>query len=180
MKVVKITQIQEGAYNGLTKTWFIGSDGTKNTTMYLLHQPKNSPKVGDELDGTVALDHGGQYKFTKTKPVFDSSKPQAHAAAPQAKVYKADPDKLAQDYTLETAKNMAIQRQVAVKGAVDLIVAGRVAYTGLHEAYASLMELLSEPQWTKFRVVYEDVVPDDIMDEESLDAALARATERDQ
>lgn len=56
--------------------------------------------------------------------------------------YQADPVKLKQDYNLEVARNQSIQRQVALKGAVDLIVAAKRDYGELTVTFDDLMDLL--------------------------------------
>jgi hypothetical protein len=84
--------------------------------------------------------------------------PQVNGQFP-AREFKADPKKMEQDFTLEKARNMSIQRQVATKCATDLIVAGKVAYTGFHEAYTAIMEVLSNPNW-------RDYQPDKIVDDQ--------------
>lgn len=58
------------------------------------------------------------------------------------KGFKADPAKLEQDKLLAIATNRSIQRQVAVKGAVELIATGKRSYADLQLTYYDLMELL--------------------------------------
>lgn len=70
-------------------------------------------------------------------------------AAPE-KVFKADPDKMKQTYTLEVAKNMSIARQVAVKAAVELTASWNYNAEKFYKVYVDVMVLLSEPDWTKF------------------------------
>jgi hypothetical protein len=62
------------------------------------------------------------------------------------KKFEADPVKLKQEFNLEVHKNQSIQRQVAVKGVVDLIVAGKRDYAQLEDTYNDLMVLLNPKQ----------------------------------
>lgn len=173
--VTEIVDQQENVFNGppkdrLDKTWFKTAEGQ---VLYLFHKPANVPTRGEVLTGTIMSDKRQQLKFTKDKatggPGTDAtggpgigptggpnSQSPAPSTPPPSRAYKADPDKMKQDFTLEKARNMSIMRQTALKGAVALIVADKVAYTGLHEAYTGLMELLSEPDWTKFQVKLTD------------------------
>lgn len=148
-----IISVEANAFNGLTKTMFTRPEGGE--TIYMFSKPENVPAQGDQLDGDVTRDKGGKLKFTKAKADGFQGSTQGATGAPQrpataSKVYKADPDKLKQEMTLETARNQSIQRQVAVKGAVELIVAGKREYDQLHTTYVSLMELLTEHDWQKF------------------------------
>lgn len=135
---------------------------TGGNAVYMTHQPKNTPTTGSVLDGTVAPDRAKNLKFTKTPWNPDASQapapvtaapqpptaPSTQAAAgPRASTYKADPDKMKQEFSLEKARNMSIQRQVAAKGAIDLVVAGKVEYNAFYQTYAAIMHLLSEPDW---------------------------------
>lgn len=59
------------------------------------------------------------------------------------KEFKADPAKMKQDYALQVKTNQSIQKQVALKGAVDLIVAGKRPYEDLELTYYDLLNLLN-------------------------------------
>lgn len=59
------------------------------------------------------------------------------------KKFEADPKKLQQEFSLEVAKNLSIQRQVSLKACVDLVVADKIAYTGLDATFDHLMLLLN-------------------------------------
>lgn len=144
-------------FAGLTRTWFT----TNGQTAYALHKPENPIRVGDSLDGTIAVDKRGNNKFTRTKQ-FPSPTPTAvpvtmappgpvpvptHTATPAPRRYEADPAKMKQEYNLDVAKNMSIQRQVAMKGVVDLVVAGKRDYDTLIDTYCDLMEILTTVDW---------------------------------
>lgn len=98
-----------------------------------------APQKGDELAGTIETTSYGR-KFKKD-------------FAKNTGKYSADPKKLEQEFKLEVAKNLSIQRQVAVKGAVDLIVAGKMEYKDLGVVFDSLMGLLNPK-------LHQDVVVD--------------------
>lgn len=143
--IVKVTTIQSRTpddFNGLTRTWFEAEGYEK--PIYMFSKPDNPINVKDELIGTVSQDKAGNLKFTKEKKPFIPAPPT------QERTYRADPDKMKQEFTLEQARNMSIQRQVAVKGAVDLVVAGKAHDIML--AYVDLMTLLAEPDWYKFKM----------------------------
>jgi hypothetical protein len=185
-------------YLGMTRIWFTAG----GVTAYMFVQPGNDIEPGQPLEGSMSTDKRGNNKFTKAKTFpgappkaaeaqqleepFESSPPLAKLEAPAAtwtppaKTYKADPDKLKQEYSLDVAKNMSIQRQVAVKSTIDLIVAGKRKYSQLIGTYCDLMEILSEPDWRELEELKEmeeslppvelyDNVPDDIPSEEEYD-----------
>lgn len=118
--------------------------------------------------------------------------PPAQVTKQPEKVFRADLDKMKQDFTLQQATNMSIQRQVAVKGAVDLIVAKARLYSQFYETYTDIMELLSEPNWRNFKLSKEEVPIEnydripleedvDAMDgAEAFDRAIQRATDEAQ
>lgn len=83
------------------------------------------------------------------------------------RTFKADPDKMKQEYTLAQATNMSIQRQVALKGAIELVVAGKS--DDVVESYVDLMRLLSEPDWAKFDAPMDDRFENDLPPVESYD-----------
>lgn len=165
-----IIGVEKDSYLGLDKTMFT----TGGATVYMLHKPDNAPRAGDVIDGTIALDRRQNMKFTKTKseqftttqkpyPVTPTSQIPTSSVvevttpdptkiptteAPPTKRFQADPDKMAQDLNVAKATNMSIQRQVAIKSAVDLVVAGK--YDDLTTTYVNIMQLLSEPDWRKF------------------------------
>lgn len=171
-----IIHTEKDSFEGLDKTHFT----TGGATVYLFHRPGNAPNAGDTLDGTIAYDRRQNMKFTKTKtgqytpnevpptrlappkpqlPIIGELPPipEPEAATRQVdKVYKADPDKMKQEYTLEQARNMSIQRQVAAKGAIDLVIAGRAS--DIVKTYTDLMTLLSEPDWRRF-LAHDDEPP---------------------
>lgn len=166
-KVDTVIETLPNAYMGLDKTFFT----TGGMTVYMFHQLGNEPKPGAILEGTINEDRRRDLKFTKPKlPQYAPTTPQqTQAPLPSVKVaveppkplpapvtvertFKADPDKMKQQMTLETATNMSIQRQVAVKATVELIVSGKRDYLQLHETYVHIMEMLSEPDWKKFSV----------------------------
>lgn len=166
--VKKIVSSEDAQWQGLYKTYFI----TSGKTVYILTKPQNVPAQGDVLEGSISQDKAMNYKFTKDKVEQGAQSPQT-ASTPSAalsaiaKQYKADPDKMQQDFTLEKAKNMSIQRQVAVKGAVELIVAGKAELTDLHVTYTDLMRLLTEPNWETFVANYtedDDLPPVEVYD----------------
>lgn len=149
--VEKIISSEDANWNGTHRTWFT----TTGKTVYILTKPHNVPTEGEVLEGTIALDKQNNYKFTKDKIDQNAPRPthtSAPAPQPERKQFKADPDKMKQEFTLEQAKNMSIQRQVAVKGAIDLIVAGQGDYASFHAIYVDIMEVLSEPNWHNFRM----------------------------
>jgi len=177
-----IISTEADAFQGLSKTWFESGGGQ----MYIFHKAENVPVVGQILTGSVVADKRGSLKFTKKKvEPFPSKRPQpvqtspafkmAEAVMPATqqamrdKIYKADPDKLKQEYTLEQARNMSIQRQVGLKATIDLIVAGHRSYDQLIDTYADMMEILSEPDWRELEELKEleaalpskDVLPTD-------------------
>lgn len=205
-------------YAGLDRTIFT----TGGSTVYMFHKPENSPEPGTVLDGTIAYDKRQNMKFTKAKsgvwanqapplppaPVTPAAQvgiptPAGAPAMPKPtppqvtrqpnKVYKADPDKMKQEFTLEQARNMSIQRQVALKAAVDLIsLSAPYSSRGFSKIYTDMMALLSEPDWRKFQIQdddqptseSDDYIPtaaevDALDGAETLDRALELAIERD-
>jgi len=148
---------------GLIKTTFTTKSGVST---YIFTKPENVPNVGTELDGDIAPDKYGKLKFTKTKQPYPAV---TETVQNSQKVYKADPDKMAQEKNLEIAKNKAIMRQVAVKAAVELTLAKFEDYDKnvFRSVYVDCMELLSEPDWTVFKVT--DVLPTDEEVEEGPD-----------
>jgi hypothetical protein len=186
-EITEILVTEPNAYQGLDKTHFV----TGGAEVYMFHKIANTPKVGDILEGSITYDRGQNMKFTRAKtgqyaspaPVTPAQDPRitqqvslqdyadakpalpkpttkAASAAPE-RTYKADPDKMKQTYSLEVAKNMSIMRQVSLKAAVDLVVAGKS--DDLIKAYTDGMMLLSEPNWTKFAAPmdekYENELP---------------------
>ena len=167
-----VIETKENVFNGLDRSALVVADPQgKVESCYLLHKPENTPQIGQELVGTIAKDKGGHMKFTKDKAQFE-----APHKEPAPRTFKADPEKLEQDKTLTVATNRSIQRQVAMKGTVDLIVAGKISYSDLHLGYTSLMELLSEPDWTKFQ---GEPAITDIPEDEDLQRQLDEAFDRD-
>lgn len=197
-EIDSIIGTEENAFNGLSKTWFTSGGGQ----MYLFHKPENLPVVGQVLTGTVSADKRGSLKFTKKKiEPFPSNRPQPvqtaissvtkpQERAVESKTYKADPDKMKQEFTLEQARNMSIQRQVGLKATVDLILGGIRTYDQLIGTYCDMMEILSEPNWRELEELKDieadmppiesyDVVPEDLMDEEALDKAFKHMEEQE-
>ena len=191
-EVEEITVTEPNAYQGLDKTWFI----TGGASVYMFHKTQNTPKVGDILEGSIGYDRGQNMKFTKTKPnAFGGPAPvtpandlirqqvslQDYADAKPAlpkptekpadkpytgSSYKADPDKLKQEYSLDVAKNMSIQRQVAVKATVDMFT-GVYDVEKFYKMYVDIMILLSEPDWSKFATPVDEKYENDLPPVES-------------
>ena len=65
------------------------------------------------------------------------------------KEFKADKDKMKQDLTLATATNHSIQRQVAYKGVIDLVVADKIDLDDWYRYFGYSMELLEATDWRK-------------------------------
>ena len=166
-----VTATNENDFNGLDRTFMV----IEGKSVYLLHKPENRPHRGDVLDGTIAPDKRGNLKFTKTKKDFQPNQPPLVSPESTAKTYKADPDKMKQEYTLDVARNMSIQRQVCLKGAIELIVAGKRDYDELVETYVDLMELASEIDWESFKG--RDIIPEDVMGDDDLEEVLTKMTE---
>ncbi len=173
-KIDEIITTLDKDFKGLSRTYFT-VDGAE---VYMFHQPDNKPQAGQEIEGIIAYDKSQKLKFTRAKtgqwantssnieqrlvettsaPLVASAPKPTPAPLPRPsvtkqpdKVYKADPDKMKQDFTLQQATNMSIQRQVALKATIDLIVEDARKYSQLHETYTDIMGLLSEPDWRKF------------------------------
>ena len=182
-EIESIISTEENAFNGLSKTWFTSGGGQ----MYIFHKPENIPVMGQILTGTVIADKRGSLKFTKKKiEPFPSSRPQPVQTAipnkPEPKTYKADPDKMKQEFTLEQARNMSIQRQVGLKATVDLILGDKRSYDQLTDTYFDMMEILSEPNWqtlTQDKLPTDEQVmdPDEAAEEEFWDEVLKQEPE---
>jgi hypothetical protein len=117
--------------------------------MYTIHiENKGEPqKTFDAALASLGEHEAEEYQSKSGKTYWRV--PKAGGYAPRssgAKTFQADPKKLKQEMTLEVAKNLSIQRQVAMKGAVDLIVADKRKYNQLHDTYADLMQLLNPDQ----------------------------------
>lgn len=98
----------------------------------------------------VIGEHEAESFQSKTGKTYWRKPGNVRRSAP--KEFKADPQKLKQDFTLAVAQNLSIQRQVAVKGVVELIVAGKRDYKDLQVTFDDLMGLLS---------VHRDATPTD-------------------
>ncbi len=98
-------------------------------------------------------EHEAYQKPSKSGKLYWYTDEEAKLTFPtKSKSFQADPIKLKQEYSLEVAKNLSIQRQVAVKGVVDLIVAGKREYGDLQITFDDLMVLLNP------KLAEEDVV----------------------
>lgn len=100
-----------------------------------------------EMFGTATEGQEGTMEFDATYNKW-SFKPDIKSGGSFSgggtKVFKADPDKMDQDKKLAIATNQSIQRQVAMKGAVELIVAGKREYGELTSTFKDLMDLISK------------------------------------
>lgn len=125
--------------------------------------------VGQEVE--LAKNEKGGWDVVAKSPapggVSSSFKPASgFKPAETVKKFEADPKKLKQELDIETARNMSIQRQVAVKGTIDLIVSGKLDYDQLHAGYVHIMELLSEHDWQRFVSQGDDQPPIETYEDE--------------
>lgn len=120
-------------------------------------------KTFDKALAVVGEHEAEQYQSKTGKTYYRTPKPSGGYAGPRAatgpKEFKADPAKMKQDLSLEVARNQSIQRQVAVKAAVDLIVAGKIEYDEMYRTYGYIMELLTNHDWRS--VVNPGLTPED-------------------
>lgn len=93
---------------------------------------------------TGELSYSEQYKKWEFKIAGTPST--GFARVPATKEFKADPAKMAQDKHLAIATNQSIQRQVAMKGTVELIVGGIRKYDDLQVTFDDLMGLLTRKE----------------------------------
>jgi hypothetical protein len=192
-EVEEITATEPNAFNGLDKTWFITGGASVYMFHKTANTPKVGDILegsitydrGQNMKFTRAKT--GQYAspapvtpaqdpritqqvslqdFADAKPPLPKPMEKSPVTQQLDRVYKADPDKMKQEYTLAQATNMSIQRQTAVKAAVELIIHGESKdydTEHLYKCYTDIMILLSEPDWTKFATPmdekYENELP---------------------
>lgn len=127
--------------------------------------------VGDNVATIFAPAAEGDEVTLTFDPKYKSYKAQK-VGKPAGKSFTADPKKLEQEFKLEVARNQSIQRQVAFKGVIDLMVSGKIGVDALDVWFDLAMDKLAN-QWhaTKNIVVDsgdfakinpDDFVPDDI------------------
>lgn len=99
-----------------------------------------------EAYGTVAEGQEGEMVYDETYKKWTFKPARATGGfgggASGVKQVKADPEKMAQDKILAIATNLSIQKQVALKGAVELIVASKREYGELKVTFDDLLNLL--------------------------------------
>lgn len=117
------------------------------STLYTIHvEGMGEPQRTFDASLAVLGEHEAE-EYTSKKGKTYLRVPKAPGSfTPKLKHFAADPKKMQQDLNLEIKRNQSIQRQVAVKGAVELISVGVRKYSDLTAVYNDLMRLLNPEQ----------------------------------
>lgn len=144
---ITVLEITEFTFGDNKKGWNLTTqDGTKYACFSSTEMGKITPMEPVKIK--YEIKERGNYENRNIKQVADEN---GTFAAPKTsggggRVAKADPDKLKQEYELEVARNQSIQRQVAVKGVIELITHDKVELTDFGKEYNKIMKLLTT-QW---------------------------------
>lgn len=130
---INITAVQE--------PWYATPGSDPMWTIFI--QGQTEPQKTYDKALSVVGSHAAEQYTSKTGKTYWRS-PRDYKPAP--KTPPADPLKLKQEMTLEVAKNLSIQRQVAAKSAIELIVAGKRDYADLQVTFDDLISLINPKQ----------------------------------
>ena len=105
----------------------------------IMHTKSDRIAGGGEFDVEV---------YEKNNKTYVRQLPKEGNFSPSGKTFKADPEKMKQEWTLEVARNQSIQRQVAYKGVIDLVVSDKIELGEFELWFDLSMNFLANP-WNK-------------------------------
>lgn len=143
---ITVLEITEFHFGDSKTGWnLITSDGTKYACFSSTEMGKITPMTPVKVKYEVK-ERGG-YENRNIKAVADDN---GNFAPPKtsggSRTAKADPDKLKQEWELEVARNQSIQRQVAIKGVIELIIHDKIKLIDFDKQYDEIMTKLTT-QW---------------------------------
>lgn len=146
---ITVLEIQEFSFGQGKKGWNLQTaEGDKYACFSSTEMGKITPMEPVKIRYEIKERNGYENRNIKQVADENGNFPEKPAGGSGGRVAKADPDKLKQERELEIARNQSIQRQVAVKAAVELVVSDKIKLDELDTYYDKFMDKLTTP-WSK-------------------------------